>query len=223
MSTRQALLALVVVLFPVAAAACGNQAPAASPATEGATTAAPAAAPAAASASAAASAAPAPGAPAAGGLTAKKLSDAYEAGFFEDAMKGLTDRVGAPTAAKKGTIRTWYYNKQGTGKSAHCDTLDLVELPNGKSVLGRSAVTSPDLEKVKVTTTQVETALKAIESQAFTVVDAQLQRALGKPVEEAKLDVATWKYTADEGCKLFVVYEAIGSRGSMNVEDGPCE
>lgn len=173
-------------------------------------------------ASAPSASAPAPEEPAPATITTLTLSDAFGNTFFDDDVAGLTKKVAAPTGTGTGLSREWQYEKRALGKSTSCSTLQLVELPNGKSVIYESVLTSPECAKVKLTKKQVDAAHEAATTTDFATVNKQFEKALGKPAIEKKVKTAFWKYQEVDACHLFAVFELVGS-GASGSSDGACE
>lgn len=186
------------------------------------------------------SAAPTSGLPTREQLDAKRSLDRAETPFPEIAE--VTKELGAP--AVQGTVRRveFRYDAKPFDKTFSCQTLDVLRLPSGAAVIDASVLTSPECKTVNGTEKQLRGAvvalgvedddrqgglsamLEKVSGKPFEEVVKQLEKALGKPAEQAEVPVAAWRYVDwDERCKLVVVTKALGSGAGQAIWGTPCE
>ena len=219
----------IYLLFSISAAASACAPPPAPARTPADSTPAEAAAPATAS-DGAKEAAPSKAAPGTAPLSAESLRstyderrDAQQVSFFDEAVKNLSAKIGAPRASSDATVREWWFDKKPLGKTFTCGTFELVQMPGGNVASFKSVLTSPDCAKAKASAKQVEDVEKKLDRK-FDKASKSVEAALSKPALEAKSKAAVWRYTnEDNECKELVVYETLGSHTANDLWELPCE
>jgi hypothetical protein len=172
-------------------------------------------------------------------LRASKSLDSSETPFPE--IEAVTKELGPPSASGKASRRQWRYDTRPLGKSASCDTIDLIRTPSGALVVDTSVLTSTECKKVKATKAQVSKILDTlvgstdpgasidarvedVQGKKFDEAAALFEKQLGKAPESGEPALAAWRYVADdETCRMVVITSHLGSGAGQAIWGVPCE
>lgn len=175
------------------------------------------------------------------GLTEEKLHAVKALDEPFPSIEAVTKEIGAPYAQGKAPRREWWFDKQGTGKSLHCSTIDLIKGPTGKVVFDDSVYTSPECKKATATSKQVVEFLNGlgggkatdvrgaaealtIPGKPFDEVAAAMEKKFGKAMEAGEPAFAAWKYTDENSeCRVLFMTSYVGSGASQVLRGLPCE
>jgi hypothetical protein len=175
------------------------------------------------------------------GLTEEKLHAAKALEEPFPSIEAVTKEIGAPYAQGKAPRRQWWFDKQGTGKSLHCSTLDLIKGPTGKAAFDDSVYTSPECKKATATSKQIVEFLNGlgggqatdvrgaaealtIPGKPFDEVASAMEKKLGKPMGAEEPAFAAWKYTNESSeCRVLFMTSHVGSGASQVLWGLPCE
>jgi hypothetical protein len=176
-------------------------------------------------------------------LTEEKLraSKALDAPFPH--IDEVTKEIGAPFAQGKAKRRAWWFDKRPLGKTFSCNTIDLIQGPEGRVVLDVSVNTSDECKKVPVTKAQVVELLaklagesvppddpipqfmaRNVQGKMFDETAALFEKKFGKPRETGEPDFAAWRYANEDGeCRVVLVTSYLGSNAGQAIWDLPCK
>jgi hypothetical protein len=141
----------------------------------------------------------------------RQLRDFIRAQLTQATMPAAARALGLSPALGKGTVLSWYYNRQSHPDGrVDCDGFMLVSSPvTGKALLEEVADNnaSGHCNGVKATKAQGEQAKALVTGGKFADTAKAIAAVLGKAPGELSTPMATWRYDDNGSCEMLTLWK----------------